>query len=76
MIIDAASLGLQAGRGDACAPGRAADRATPTAAWQAEVAIVGAGPAGITLALQLAARGHDVLLLESGGEGSSRPRTG
>jgi hypothetical protein len=33
----------------------------------AEVAIVGAGPAGIVLALEMAARGHQVLLLESGG---------
>ncbi|TCT10037.1 choline dehydrogenase-like flavoprotein [Tepidamorphus gemmatus] len=31
------------------------------------VCIVGAGPAGITLALELAARGRDVILLESGG---------
>ncbi len=34
---------------------------------EAEVAIVGAGPAGITLALELAGRGHHVLLIESGG---------
>lgn len=33
----------------------------------AEVAIVGAGPAGITLALELATAGHQVLLIESGG---------
>jgi choline dehydrogenase-like flavoprotein len=35
---------------------------------EAEVAIVGAGPAGITLALELAGAGHDVLLLESGSD--------
>jgi len=32
-----------------------------------EVAVVGAGPAGIVVALELARRGHDVLLIESGG---------
>ena len=32
-----------------------------------DVCIVGAGPAGITLALDLAQRGREVLLLESGG---------
>jgi choline dehydrogenase-like flavoprotein len=35
---------------------------------QADVAVVGAGPAGIVLALELADAGFDVLLLESGGE--------
>ncbi len=34
---------------------------------EADVAIVGAGPAGITLALELARGGHQVLLIESGG---------
>jgi hypothetical protein len=38
------------------------------AALEAEVAIVGAGPAGITLALELANAGHRVLLIESGGD--------
>lgn len=32
-----------------------------------EVAVVGAGPAGIVMALELARKGHDVLLIESGG---------
>ncbi len=32
----------------------------------AEVAVVGAGPAGISLALELARAGHDVILVESG----------
>lgn len=32
-----------------------------------EVCIVGAGPAGIAVALELGKRGHDVILLESGG---------
>jgi len=35
---------------------------------EAEVAIVGAGPAGITLALELARSGHRVLLIESGSD--------
>ncbi len=44
----------------------------PTGATlEAEVAIVGAGPAGITLALELADAGHEVLLIESGGGGYS-----
>jgi choline dehydrogenase-like flavoprotein len=38
---------------------------------EAEVAIVGAGPAGITLALELADSGHRVLLIESGGDSYS-----
>jgi choline dehydrogenase-like flavoprotein len=41
----------------------------PTGAkLEAEVAIVGAGPAGITVALELASAGHRVVLIESGGE--------
>jgi choline dehydrogenase-like flavoprotein len=44
----------------------------PEATLRADVAIVGAGPAGITLALELADAGHEVLLLESGGEGYDR----
>lgn len=34
-----------------------------------EVVVVGAGPAGIVAALELARAGHDVILLESGGTG-------
>ncbi len=41
----------------------------PGATLEAEVAIVGAGPAGITLALELADAGRRVLLIESGGDG-------
>jgi choline dehydrogenase-like flavoprotein len=41
------------------------------ATLEAEVAVVGAGPAGITLALELAGRGHHVLLIESGGDSYS-----
>ncbi len=40
----------------------------PGATLEADVAIAGAGPAGITLALELAASGHRVLLIESGGD--------
>jgi choline dehydrogenase-like flavoprotein len=35
---------------------------------EADVAIVGAGPAGIVLALELSAVGHRVVLIESGGD--------
>jgi choline dehydrogenase-like flavoprotein len=38
------------------------------ATLEAEVAVVGAGPAGITLALELAGSGHRVLLIESGSD--------
>jgi choline dehydrogenase-like flavoprotein len=38
---------------------------------EGEVAIVGAGPAGITLALELADAGHRVVLVESGGDSYS-----
>lgn len=41
------------------------------ATLEAEVAVVGAGPAGITLALELARAGHHVLLIESGGDSYS-----
>ena len=40
----------------------------PEERLEAEVAVVGAGPAGIVVALELARAGHQVLLLESGGE--------
>lgn len=42
-------------------------RLTDGAELSAEVAVVGAGPAGIATALSLADAGHRVLLLESGG---------
>jgi choline dehydrogenase-like flavoprotein len=45
-----------------------ATRLPSGATLQADVAIVGAGPAGITLALELAGAGHHVLLIESGGD--------
>jgi choline dehydrogenase-like flavoprotein len=38
------------------------------ATLEAEVAIAGAGPTGIVLALELAKAGHSVLLIESGGD--------
>ena len=44
----------------------------PRATLAAEIAIVGSGPAGITLALELAEAGHQVLLIESGGGSYSR----
>ncbi|HEY7952970.1 MAG TPA: FAD-dependent oxidoreductase [Solirubrobacteraceae bacterium] len=40
----------------------------PDAELKAEVAVLGAGPAGITLALELAAAGHSVALIESGSD--------
>jgi choline dehydrogenase-like flavoprotein len=47
--------------------------ALPTGAkLTAEVAVVGAGPAGIVTALELADAGHDVVLLESGGTSFDR----
>jgi choline dehydrogenase-like flavoprotein len=38
------------------------------ACLEADVAVVGAGPAGIVVALELARQGHSVLLIESGGD--------
>lgn len=38
---------------------------------EAEVAVVGAGPAGIVLALELARAKHSVLLIDSGGDSSN-----
>ncbi|HST56566.1 MAG TPA: GMC family oxidoreductase [Solirubrobacteraceae bacterium] len=43
-----------------------ASRLAPAAELQADVAVVGAGPAGIVLALELAGAGHSVCLIESG----------
>jgi choline dehydrogenase-like flavoprotein len=40
----------------------------PEARLESEVAVVGAGPAGIIVALELARAGRQVLLIESGGE--------
>ena len=37
-----------------------------------DVVVIGAGPAGITIALEVAGAGHDVLLVESGRETFSR----
>jgi choline dehydrogenase-like flavoprotein len=45
-----------------------ATRLPPEAALEADVAVIGAGPAGITVALELARAGHTVLLIESGGD--------
>ena len=39
----------------------------PNASLEADIIVVGAGPAGITLARECARQGHSVLLLESGG---------
>lgn len=48
-----------------------ATRLPSGARLEAEVAVVGAGPAGIVLALELAAAGHSVILIESGGDARS-----
>src|SRR5262245_49094014 len=45
-----------------------ARRLDPGTELRADVAIIGAGPAGITVARQLAGTGLDVVVLESGGE--------
>jgi hypothetical protein len=45
-----------------------ADALTEGATLRSDVAVVGAGPAGIVTALELAAKGFDVLLIESGHE--------
>ncbi|HEX3574784.1 MAG TPA: FAD-dependent oxidoreductase, partial [Rhodopila sp.] len=45
-----------------------ADEIVRNAVVQANICIVGGGPAGITLALELARTGKSILLLESGGE--------
>lgn len=49
-----------------------ATRLPPRATLTAEIAIVGSGPAGTTLALELADAGHHVLLIESGGNSYDR----
>lgn len=46
-----------------------ANRLAPGTPLHADICIVGAGAAGITLALELRASGKTVLVLESGGEG-------
>jgi choline dehydrogenase-like flavoprotein len=43
----------------------------PVAPLRAEVIVVGSGPAGLTVAMDLAAAGADVLVLESGGRQAS-----
>ncbi len=42
------------------------------AAFGADVCVVGGGPVGVVTALELSARGAQVLLLESGGTAPSR----
>jgi choline dehydrogenase-like flavoprotein len=44
----------------------------PDSHLEADVAVVGAGPAGIVVALELARRGHTVLLVDSGGDSPDR----
>ena len=43
-----------------------AEELEPNAVVRSDVAVVGAGPAGIVVALELARAGHDVVLVESG----------
>ena len=45
---------------------QSADEIVRDAVVQANICIIGGGPAGITLALELARTGKSVLLLESG----------
>jgi choline dehydrogenase-like flavoprotein len=47
---------------------------SPDSCLEADVAVVGAGPAGIVVALELARAGRRVLLIDSGGD-SRRPET-
>ena len=46
---------------------------SPSSILSADVAVVGAGPAGITLALELARGGLDVILVESAGADGFAP---
>lgn len=48
-----------------------ADQIVRETVVQADICIVGGGPAGITLAMELAKTGKSILLLESGGSGST-----
>lgn len=45
-----------------------AKRFTDGAVMEADLCVIGAGPAGLVLASELARRGRDVMLLESGGD--------
>jgi choline dehydrogenase-like flavoprotein len=44
----------------------------PNSHLEADIAVVGAGPAGIVVALELARSGHSVLLVDSGGDSPNR----
>ncbi|MEU7031100.1 FAD-dependent monooxygenase [Streptomyces sp. NPDC046275] len=46
----------------------------PDGVWETEVLVVGAGPVGLALALDLAARGVDFVLVEAGDGTSVEPR--
>lgn len=54
--------------------GRAAGPGGAGVVWETDVLVVGAGPVGLALALDLAARGVDFVLVEAGDGGSVEPR--
>ncbi len=49
-----------------------ARRALPGSVFETEVCVIGSGPAGATVAAELADRGIGVIVLEGGGDGSDR----
>ncbi|MDQ4117871.1 MAG: FAD-dependent oxidoreductase [Actinomycetota bacterium] len=52
-----------------------ARRALPGSVFETEVCVIGSGPAGATVAAELADRGIGVIVLEGGGDGADRTAT-